>query len=66
MSRVARRVATMLAAVVRGALGLVREIGDENAYARYLLAGNRRHSAEEWRTFSDRRLRDKYIRPKCC
>jgi hypothetical protein len=47
-------------------LGLLRELGDEAAYARYLEARGETHSAERWRAFSDQRLRAKYVRPKCC
>jgi len=46
--------------------GLLRELADENAYARHLAAHGREHSAEEWRRFSDERLRAKYMRAKCC
>ena len=47
-------------------LGLLREIGDENAYARHLKAHGREHSAAEWRRFSEERFRGKYSRAKCC
>jgi hypothetical protein len=47
-------------------LALLREIADEGAYNRYLIAMRRAHSPEEWRRFSERRLRAKYARPKCC
>jgi hypothetical protein len=47
-------------------MDLMREIGDENAYARHLAAHGVPHSAVEWRKFSDRRFRDKYQRAKCC
>jgi hypothetical protein len=46
--------------------GILREIADENAYARHLAAHNRPHSSEEWRRFSDERMREKYARAKCC
>ena len=45
---------------------LLRELADENAYHRHLAAHGRAHSAEEWRRFSDERLRAKYMRAKCC
>lgn len=45
---------------------LLRELADENAYARHLAAHGRTHSAEEWRRFSEERLRAKYSRAKCC
>jgi hypothetical protein len=47
-------------------LGVLREIGDENAYARYLAARGEAHSPAAWRAFSDERLRAKYQRAKCC
>ena len=58
--------ARAIRSVARVALGVLREIGDENAYARYLRAQGRPHSREMWRQFSDERLRAKYVRPKCC
>jgi hypothetical protein len=47
-------------------LALLRELGDENAYQRHLAAHGRPHSGEEWRRFSEERLRARYVRPKCC
>ena len=47
-------------------LALLRELSDESAYQRYLAVERRQPSAEEWRKFSDGRLRAKYFRPKCC
>ncbi len=47
-------------------MGLLRELADEAAYARHLKAHDRQPSAEEWRRFSDERLRRKYTRAKCC
>jgi heme oxygenase len=47
-------------------MGLLRELSDENAYARHLAAHGRTHSPEEWRRFSDHLMRAKYVRPKCC
>jgi hypothetical protein len=52
------------AAALVGALA--GELSDQNAYARHLAAHGRRHSAAEWRRFSDERLRRKYGQPKCC
>lgn len=46
--------------------GLIGELSDESAYARYLAANGRTHSAEEWRRFSDLRFSAKFTRPKCC
>ena len=47
-------------------LGLLRELSDESAYQRYLAAHGRAHSGEEWRRFSEQRLRAKYQRARCC
>ncbi|MCC6862369.1 MAG: hypothetical protein IT158_27585 [Bryobacterales bacterium] len=47
-------------------LAALREIADENAYQRHLAAHGRRPSGEEWRRFSEERLRAKYVRPRCC
>lgn len=52
--------------VVRLVMALLRELGDEAAYRRYLDAHGRTHSGQEWRRFSENRLRAKYSRPKCC
>lgn len=54
-----RRVALTLGAILK-------ELSDENAYARHLRLNGVEHSAEEWRRFSDARLRAKFVRPKCC
>jgi hypothetical protein len=59
LARRARRIADLL-------LSLLRELGDENAYARHLAIHGRVHSGEEWRRFSEERLRAKYARAKCC
>lgn len=45
---------------------LLRELADENAYRRHLVAQGRQASPEEWRRFTDERLRAKYARAKCC
>lgn len=47
-------------------LALLRELSDENAYQRHLAAHGRQPSGEEWRKFSEERLRAKYARAKCC
>ena len=47
-------------------LGLLRELADENAYARHLKTQGCEHSGDEWRRFSDAHLRAKYRRAKCC
>ena len=55
-----------LRAFFRFALELLRELSDENAYQRHLERHGRQASGEEWRRFSDDRLRAKYARAKCC
>ena len=47
-------------------LALLRELADERAYQRHLSAHGRAPSAQEWRRFSDERLRSRFARPKCC
>jgi hypothetical protein len=47
-------------------LALLRELADENAYRRHLESHGRSHSGEEWRRFSEERLRAKYANAKCC
>ena len=47
-------------------LALLRELADENAYQRHLEAYGRPPSPEEWRRFTDERLKAKYARAKCC
>lgn len=53
-------------AFFRIVLSILREIGDENAYRRHLLHHGAGASGEEWRKFSDERMRAKYARAKCC
>jgi len=55
-----------ITAAARFVRALLRELGDENAYARHLAMHGRVHSGEEWRRFSEERLRAKYARAKCC
>jgi hypothetical protein len=52
--------------VLRYIWQLLREIADENAYARYLTGNGLRHSAETWRRFSDLKFRNRFEKPKCC
>ena len=47
-------------------LALLRELADENAYRRHLAVHGGVHSGEEWRKFSEARLRAKYLRARCC
>ena len=56
----------MLRAFFAGVMSLLREIGDENAYARHLAAHGEVHSADAWRRFHEYRLRAKYQNAKCC
>jgi hypothetical protein len=56
----------ILRLVLQLVLQLLREIGDENAYRRYLELRGCEHSGIEWRRFSDERMRAKYARAKCC
>ncbi len=55
-----------LSQLCRILLGILREIGDENAYARHLAARGVGPSREEWRRFSEDRMRRKYLKAKCC
>jgi hypothetical protein len=45
---------------------LLRELSDESAYQRHLSFHGTESSHEEWRRFSEERLRSKYTRPRCC
>lgn len=47
-------------------LGLLRELADENAYARHLARHGEQPSPDAWRRFSEERLRAKYRQGKCC
>ncbi len=47
-------------------LAVLRELADERAYERHLRVHRRAPSGEEWRRFSEERLRQKYQRPRCC
>jgi hypothetical protein len=47
-------------------VALLRELADENAYARHLASSGQPHSGQEWRRFCDHRLKQKYSRAKCC
>ncbi len=47
-------------------LAILRELADERAYQRHLRVHGRAPSGEEWRRFSEERLRLKYQRPRCC
>ena len=56
----------MLRKLGRILIGILREIGDESAYARHLLSHQCQHSGAEWRRFSEERMRRKYANAKCC
>jgi hypothetical protein len=55
-----------LRTLARILIGILKEISDESAYERHLRAHGRPHSGDEWRRFSEERLRAKYVRPRCC
>jgi hypothetical protein len=57
---------TSITRLLRGVLALLRELADENAYARHLAVHGRAHSPEEWRRFSEERLRMKFSNGRCC
>ena len=56
----------LLLAFWRNVRGVMREIADENAYARHLAWHSTTHSPDEYRRFADRRFGAKYKRAKCC
>ena len=47
-------------------LALLRELADESAYRRSLMAHGSEASPEEWRRFTAERYRSRFTRPKCC
>jgi hypothetical protein len=47
-------------------VALARELSDENAYARHLSTTGHKHSAAEWKAFSDKKHARKYANAKCC
>lgn len=47
-------------------LGLLRELGDQTAYQRYLARHGRQPSREAWQRFWEERLDTKYQQAKCC
>lgn len=52
--------------ILRGLLAMLREIGDENAYRRFLASRGLEPSRAAWRAFSEHRMDGKYRKPKCC
>jgi hypothetical protein len=57
---------SMLAHTGRTLWEILRELGDQAAYERYLRLHGCGHSAEAWRRFTDERMRARFARPKCC
>jgi hypothetical protein len=55
-----------LARLGRTILAILRELGDENAYRRYLLTHRGVHSPETYRRFQKEHFKAKYQRAKCC
>ncbi len=53
-------------AFFRIVVDLLREIGDERPYERYLHAHGIPHSAAAWRRFSDERYLAASRRARCC
>jgi hypothetical protein len=47
-------------------LAVLREIGDENAYSRYLAKHGLEPSPANWREFFEEQMDRKYRKPKCC
>ena len=47
-------------------LGILRELADQNAYARHLEQHGVQHSPAEWKRFTEHRFREKYSRARCC
>jgi hypothetical protein len=47
-------------------LAVLKEIGDENAYRRFLALHGLRPSRQSWREFSEQRHQARYRKPKCC
>ena len=52
--------------LLRIILGVLRELADQNAYARYLARHGVVHSPTEWRRFTEHRFHAKYSQTKCC
>ena len=46
--------------------GIANELSDQSAYQRHLTAQGATHSPDEWRRFSDARMKRKYSNAKCC
>ena len=52
--------------LLRALMAILREIGDENAYHRFLALSGQKPSRAAWRAFSEQRMSAKYRKPKCC
>jgi len=52
--------------ILRILYSILREIGDESAYKRFLEQHGLAPSRENWRQFSECRMTAKYRKPKCC
>ena len=61
-----RQAARASHAAARLVFDLLRELGDERPYGRFLAATGQAHSAQAWRQFTDQRLQAKFKRPRCC
>lgn len=61
-----KRTRSVLADLCKLLWTLLRELADENAYARHLAHHGAAPSKEEWRRFSAERMQAKYARAKCC
>jgi hypothetical protein len=56
----------ILRSILAGIRELMLELSDQRAYARHLEAHGAKDCGEEWRKFSDERLRARYQQVKCC
>lgn len=52
--------------LLRLVYSILREIGDESAYKRFLERHGLPPSRDNWRRFSEYRMTAKYRKPKCC
>jgi hypothetical protein len=52
--------------ILRLIFEILKEIGDESAYRRFLASNEKVPSREAWREFSERRFGKKYRNAKCC
>jgi hypothetical protein len=66
MSELQAKITCALRSFFRNVMGILREIGDENAYQRHLTIHGVEHSAAEWRRFCDERWLKSSRRARCC